>query len=146
MLQTTLEICLKKDEYTSKIYGGVLARDELYENFTYPKCFVINTKPRSHVGEHWLALYYDDNGMATFFDSYGHHPAYYRLQSYIERTSIGYDYNKRMIQGLSSHCGYYSLLFLLFKSRKIDGQFFSYFSNDFHHNDIKVDRLIKQFL
>ena len=62
MIQTAIEECLQRDKYTRNIYGGVLTRDELPEKVAYPSCYVLNTKPRTHEGEHWLAVFYDENG------------------------------------------------------------------------------------
>jgi hypothetical protein len=85
--ETGLEEALQKDEYTKGLYIGVLSRDELPSKVKYPACFIINTAPRSHEGEHWLAFYYDEKGHADFFDSYGFPPSMYGFESYIEKTS-----------------------------------------------------------
>ena len=54
MLENTLQECLEKDTFTKKMYSGVFARDELPKTLNYPACVVLNTKHRSHTGEHWL--------------------------------------------------------------------------------------------
>ncbi|MEQ2301665.1 hypothetical protein AMECASPLE_038394 [Ameca splendens] len=36
-----------------------------------PAYFIVNTHPSHMPGEHWLALTLDENGEASFFDSYG---------------------------------------------------------------------------
>ena len=113
MLESAIETTLQRDKVTKPIYGGVCARDELPAHVRYPSLFVLNTKPRNHNGEHWLAIYYDKNGHADFFDSYGHDPAYFQLKTYLQQTSTTYSYNKKCIQGLSSFCGYYCILYLL---------------------------------
>ena len=145
MIQTTLEECLMRDPYTSKIYGGVLARDELPVKVAYPSCYIINNKPRHHSGEHWLALYYDSKGHADFFDAYGNPPSYFKLEAFVERTSTSWSYNSIRVQGFSSHCGYYSLIYLLERSRNKSHNFFSFFSKNFLLNDIKVDHYISLF-
>ena len=61
---------LKSSRITKKDLYGVLARDQLPEYIPYPKHFIINTEESSEPGEHWLALYYDKNGICNFFDSY----------------------------------------------------------------------------
>ena len=90
---------LKKDNIISKINNGVYAFDEKPMLISYPSAFVINTKPREHPGEHWLAIYYDKHGHAFFFDSYGEHPAKYKLEDYLTNTSTSWVYNKKRIQG-----------------------------------------------
>ena len=115
--ENLVEIILKQDPYTSKIFLDAFARDELPKAPPYPSCFIINTDPRSLPGEHWLALFYNKNGYASFFDSYANSPDYFNLEQYIYNTSTGFDYNKKRIQGDSEYCGFYCILFLLYKSR-----------------------------
>jgi hypothetical protein len=145
MLENTLEDCLKKDSFTKKMFSGVYARNELPKTINYPACIVVNTKPRSHTGEHWLSIFYDKNGSAFFFDSYGQNPKDYKLEAYLKKTSTNWTWNKTQIQGFSSHCGYYCLLYLLFKSRDKSDLFFSYFTQNFVQNDKKVNFLIKKY-
>ena len=137
MLETALETALKRDLFTNKLYGGVVARDELPIKVTYPSCFIINTRPRTNSGEHWLAVFYDKNGCADFFDSYGHHPSYFNLTTFLEKTSSSWSYNRRRIQVLSTHCGYYCLLYLFFRARMKSNKFFSFFSKNSLLNDKK---------
>ena len=117
MDQLTLEACLKKDDYTKKIFGRVIAIKELPIKPKYPSIYIINNKPRNHPGEHWLALYYDEYGVAHFFDSYGRSPSSYGLEKFLKGTSNEIQYNSKRIQGYSDYCGYYCLLFLLLRSR-----------------------------
>ena len=145
MLQSTLEECLRLDTCTSKILGGVLARDELPSKVNYPSCYIINTKPRKHRGEHWLAFYFDEKGHADFFDSYGNPPDYFKLESFITKVSKSWSYNKIQVQGFSSHCGYYSLLYLLQRCRQKSNQFFAFFNKNYLLNDKKVDYYINLF-
>jgi hypothetical protein len=39
-------------------------------------------------GQHWLAFLYDINGKCTFFDSFGHSPAFFGLEAYIEKLQL----------------------------------------------------------
>jgi hypothetical protein len=65
MLETIIEECLERDPKTSKIFLGVFARNELPKQVKYLSCLVFNTKPRSHAGEHWCAIFYDSEGKGT---------------------------------------------------------------------------------
>ena len=141
----TLEECLKKDMYTKNIFKGVLARDEVPTKISFPSCYIINTKPRKHPGEHWLAIYYEKNKVATFFDSYAQEPKVYKLKSFLSKTSKDYNYNKIRVQGKSSFCGYYCLLFLLLKARNRTDIFFKYFDNNLKLNDKKIQYFINLF-
>ena len=134
MLETTIEECLEKDPKTSKIFLGVFARNELPKQVKYPSCLIFNTKPRSHEGEHWCAIFYDKDGIGTFFDYYGQEPKVYRLESYLERTSKPYSPNIR-VQGQSSYCGYYCMLFLLAASRGQMVKFYKFFNQDYSKNN-----------
>lgn len=88
MQENVINSILKYDNVTSKIFKGVYARDELPLDLDFPSCFILNTHPRSKPGEHWLALYYDPKGNCYFFDSYGMHPTFYRLKTYISKTTL----------------------------------------------------------
>lgn len=145
MFENTVEEILKKDKHTKEIFLGAFARDELPKKPKHPSCFIVNTHPRSKPGEHWLALFYDDSGFATFFDSYGKQPAYYNLQSYLEETSKGWGWNKRRLQGSSNFCGFYAILFLLYRSRNKINQFFKEFYLNISKNDAKILKTIKEF-
>ena len=145
MYETLLEELLQTDAYTKNIYAGVFARDELPEKVAYPSCLIVNTKPRHHTGEHWLAIYYDLKGHANFFDSYGNPPSYFKLESFLENTSKSWSYNNIRVQGYSSFCGYYSLLYLLERSRNRSNNFFSYFDKNYQLNDFKINYYLNLF-
>jgi hypothetical protein len=139
MFESQIEEILKKEP----TFIGCLARDELPTKITYPCCFVLNTEPRKKPGEHWLAINYNDVGFCYFFDSYGQPPSIYNLDSYIKATSKKYTWNQKRIQGQSSYCGYYAVLFLLFlKSGKLT-EFFSKFTNNLSKNDQFITNEIK---
>ena len=145
MYETILEELLQKDPFTKQIYAGVLARDELPDKVKYSSCFIVNTKPRHHSGEHWLAIFYDSKGHADFFDSYGNPPSFFKLESFIERTSKSWSFNKIRIQGYSSFCGYYSLLYLLERARNTSHNFFSYLNKNYELNDVKIYNYLNLF-
>ena len=50
---------------------GVFAADEIPRNIRKPAIFVTNTDARGLPGEHWIAIYFDDDGKGEFFDSFG---------------------------------------------------------------------------
>jgi hypothetical protein len=137
---------LRKDSILSKIFIGVYSRDELPENFSYPTCFIINNKPKTHSGEHWLAFFYDSNKICYFFDSYANNPEYYDLTSYIQNSSSSWYFNKKRIQGNSNYCGLYCMLFLTFISRNKIKLFYDYFNENYENNDKKLSFLIHKYL
>jgi len=112
---------LRNDKCTRHVFKGVFARDQLPRKVSFPSCCIVNTDPISLPGEHWLALYYDEFKTCHFFDSYGFHPRFYHLETFIKKTSSSLVYNRKKLQSLtSSLCGYYCFIFLMLKCRNID--------------------------
>ena len=112
---------LEKDYFTRNIFKGIFPRDYLPKKIQFPSCFIVNTDKSNKPGEHWLAFYYDENGICYFFDSFGFDPNFYGLKKYLDTTSKSWTFNKKRFQNLNSKsCGYFSLLFLFLKSRNID--------------------------
>jgi len=136
---------IKKDSFAKNVFQGVLSRDCLLSKVKYPSAFVVNTKPISHPGEHWFAIYYNEDKEAIFFDSYGQHPNYYKMVSYLNKTSVKWTYNSTQIQSiLSSTCGYYCIYFILLMSRglKLDDIVNEFNKKDFDLNDFRISLLI----
>ena len=107
---------LNSSGITKRDFYGVLARDQLPEYIPYPKHFIVNTEESSEPGEHWLAFYYDKNGICNFFDSYGNSPKLFNLEDYILKTSNGYKFNSFKVQENSKFCGIYCVCFIYFMS------------------------------
>jgi hypothetical protein len=135
MDELLVEKILKHDKATRSIFMDAFARDELPAKPPYPSCFIFNTDPRFKPGQHWLSLYYDKNGYCDFFDSYGHSPEFFNLVTYLNKTSTGWRFNEKRIQGDSHLCGFYSILFLLFRARDKSHIFFKQFTNNYSKND-----------
>ena len=144
MISTTIDKILKKDADTCSIYIGSKARDEL-PNIVYPTCFVLNTHPRDKEGEHWLALYFNKDKKCFFFDSYGNHPSFFGLSTYIKDNSLHFSYNNRRLQGESRFCGIYCCLFLLFASKNKLKTFYANFYNDESLNDLLIQKYFLKF-
>ena len=137
MLETSIESHLLNNECSKNIFLGVFARDELpvIEEIKYPSCFVLNNQNRGAVGEHWLAIYYNENKKAFFFDSYGLNPMFYSLTKYLRETSNSWTYNQKRIQGESQYCGYYCIFYLISICRNETIKFFKHFSKNLGQND-----------
>ncbi len=103
---------------------------------------VLNTDSHEKPGEHWLAIYVDENGFGEFFDSYANNPERFGLINYLNKNCRIWTYNKQIIQGNSNFCGYYCVLFLLFRARNKANKFFSYFNSSLENNDLKIKKLI----
>jgi hypothetical protein len=137
MYEDTIEKILETDSATRNEFMGALARNELPKKIQFPKCFVLNTENRDHPGGHWLGFHFNKRGFCSFFDSYGQHPKKYGLENYHE-FSRGWTFNRKRIQSLSSYCGLYCILFLLYKCRNKEDAFFKLFSKNYLKNDKKI--------
>ena len=128
---------------TKSNFLGVFARDELPFINKYPSCFIMNTAKRKHAGQHWIAIYFDSNKIANFFDSYGNNPKFFKLDKYLKKYSNGVIFNKKQLQSWSSqNCGYYCLLFLILRST---GYSIIKFVGFFHESSNKNDEMIEKF-
>lgn len=111
---------LKKDYFARKIFKNVVPFDKLPKRPKFPSAYVINTDKSNEKGEHWLAVYYDQNGYCTFFDSFGINPSFYNLEKFLDLTSKGWTWNKDQLQSFNNFtCGYYCIYFILLMSRNI---------------------------
>lgn len=144
MYGVSLKKCLEKDPFTKISFMGVFARDELPTKVTFPSWFIVNTAKRLDTGKHWLAFHYDKNGYCVFFDSYGLPPSHFDLESFLDNTTSSWTWNKMRIQGNSSYCGYYCILFLIFICRDKSLKFFSQFSSNYQINDRIIRDLIEK--
>ena len=145
MFSNTIKKILLKDKKTKKIFKGVFARDEVPINFNYPACFIVNTDERSKPGHHWLAFFYDKKKVCYFFDSYGKPPSFYKFDNYINKTSKKCFFNNKRIQGYSQFCGFYSIFYLLFKTRGKETFFFKKFNKNMNENDKFIQKQIEKW-
>lgn len=109
---------LQKDKITSKIFKGVYPSDRLPTINSFPACLIINTDDSKGPGEHWVALYINSSGMGYFYDPFGINPSIYNFSKYLDRTCRRWTWSRAQEQSIFSNlCGYFSVLFLLFKAR-----------------------------
>lgn len=138
---------LRKHPKTRDKFLGVFARDELVNIKQYPCCFVMNTAKRSHPGMHWVAFFFDSNKVCHFFDSYGNSPTLFRLNNFIKNNSTRLIFNKKQIQSWTSdNCGYFCVLFLIFKCLGYSiGRFCKLFYDSSDKNDKIIEKLKIKF-
>lgn len=130
---------------TRNLFLGVFPRDRLPMNIKYPSGLILNTDTSKKQGEHWLAIFYDKDGHAEFFDSYGVHPSFYKLDTYINKTSTSWTFNNQKLQSFSTFCGHYCCLFLLYRFNNYSlYTFINKFSNSTINNDMIIHELIKK--
>lgn len=135
------------DKYTKSIYLGTKSLDKLPKIRKYPSCLIVNNQSSKRPGEHWVAIYYDKNKYGEFFDSFGMNPTFYKLNSYLKSSSSKFRFNTKVLQTQSSsYCGFYCILFLLFKARGYSlEKFISLFKNPYK-NDKLLNELIEKYL
>jgi Adenovirus endoprotease len=115
----------------------------LYRCPDAPSGYIINLSKSSEQGSHWVALYFDPNGKATYFDSYGFKPRNREINQFIRLHSKSLTFNKKQLQQLQSKvCGHYSCVFLyyMFGGIPLD-RMLSQFSPNLKINDKIVEDL-----
>ncbi len=95
---------------------GVYASDRIPGGRIAPStAIVVNTKPHTHGGEHWVAFYRPTSStVVEYFDSLGRPPYQHDFQELLRRSNdCTYVYNKYRLQGYDTKvCGHYCLVFL----------------------------------
>lgn len=116
---------------------GCYAADRIPFNLSLPAAFVANTHPNYKPGEHWVAVYINNDGDGTFFDSYGEPPTVEHHRHRLRRWCRRITYNKKRLQSLESEvCGEYCVMFLHHMCSGGDLQSFcSFFTGDTYRND-----------
>ena len=133
-------------------FHGVWACDQLpalSQTFNLPAYFIVNTHPSYMPGEHWLALTLEEDGSATFFDSYGfppdfaHYPA--SILQFLESRSKKLHYHNRQLQHtFSIVCGQHCVFYLCHRACGLS------YNNilELYHADgvYKNDRMVSTFV
>lgn len=140
-----LEEYLKEMKHPG-FYVGVHAANRLPFSCKIPCAIIANTEPDSSNGLHWTALFISRNGYGEYFDSFGRPPTGYHQKFIKEKTRV-WTYNKNTLQNvLSSVCGQYCLMYLLFKMNGFTlAGFVHFLSNNTLHNDAIITHLFKSF-
>ena len=138
MDSTVIDRILRKN---CGIYRGVFACDELPDVDTCPAVIVVNTDPSTRPGQHWICIYFDEDGHGEFFDSFGRQPKRV-FERYMDEHCIAWTFNKKQLQSLVSRfCGHYCIWFCVMKFRKVSlNALVNGMSNDTGLNDFLVHR------
>ena len=128
---------------TKDTYAGTFALDKLPRKVKYPSSMIINNQKSTEPGAHWVAVYFDSKKHAFFFDSYAQSAKSYNLESYLIKHSLKLIENKKQLQGFSSYCGYYCVLFIIFTSLGYLKEFLNFFKSPLK-NDYLIEKLIKE--
>ena len=141
----TLEIkdYLENSIVTSDAFLNVYALDQLpMEKIKKDRWFLIcNCCPADMIGEHWIALFYEEGANLEFFDSFGLPPNVYgeEILTFIAMQGTRVVYNNVRLQTLESDaCGHYCLLYTFQRCR---GELFQSILEKF--NELKRDNIVK---
>ena len=100
---------------------------KLIKTVSYPSSFVINLDPSYKPGSHWVAVYFDRNGVGEYFDSFSH-------------------YNHMHVQKIyTTTCGQFVVFYIYQRSRGLMLEVIlrKYFST---HNKLRTDLLLRDFV
>ena len=78
-----------------------------------PKSFIVNTDTSNLLGEHWLAVSYEEGGIVRAFDPLGFFYPQLLVSKLHSLPNVHVIYNRKMIQNpFESNCGWHCLIFL----------------------------------
>ena len=94
-------------------FGGILARDQLPKCATHT-CYIVNFDSSQEAGSHWIAIYFNINGIGEYFDSYGLPPYLSSIKLFLNDNCITWKHNRKRLRGQQTAvCGQYRAYFLL---------------------------------
>ena len=139
----SLEIQNEMKNY--KCFKGVYPRDllPLRHISERPIAMILNTDNSSKPGEHWVALFIEDNNQAEYFDSFGFKPLCCEIKEFLKINKIhSLKYNKSRIQSVfSDKCGAFCILYLKLRCKHFSfEEFLKLFSNNYLANDLVVSK------
>jgi hypothetical protein len=137
-----LKICLR-DITVKKSFLGVFASNKMPKLLNRPCCFIANTKPETHPGEHWIAIFINKEGYGDYFCSYGQEPVQVFV-SFMEKHCVSWNRSTKILQqDISATCGQYALFFLHARANGCSmAKFLRLFTNNHRENDEIVTAFI----
>ena len=111
--------CLIQDINTKDSFRGVFPRDLLFKHGKVlpnkNNSYVCNTACKESPGEHWIAIYIDDEGKGEYFDSYGLYPND-TFACFLQNNCHSWDRTIIPLQNpLTTVCGQYCIFWLYSK-------------------------------
>lgn len=126
----------------------VVPADLLPSSFRLPAGFIINLSPSTHPGTHWVSLWIDERGCATYFDSYGFPPRTREIKSFIRLHCKKLISSPSQCQQLQSKvCGYYAACHLFYASQGVEVKIFlGKFCKNLKLNDMLIKKMYRSIL
>ena len=138
-----------QDPFLKKVFEGTGPCDLLPRRPKKKGCYIVNTDPEGQPGQHWIALW-TENNVCEVMDSYGLPLEWYKttqpMIDWINKHWKHEVHNGTTLQGLHSYaCGHYCLAYLKMKARGGSLQdFLALFSDhDYVQNDEKVATILE---
>jgi hypothetical protein len=121
-------------------FQGVYSLDTLP---TRPRLLICNTDPSTKPGQHWIAIYVDENGYGEYFDSFGRAPNEH-FKHYLNANCRSWTFNKRQLQSIiSAFCGFYCCVYVKLRCRGMNmPKIVAMFTSDTAFNDMLVHRVV----
>ena len=138
---------LLKDNYTKKIFCGVIPIDQIpIRKVRRPCSFIVNTHISTLPGEHWFAIYLPKFGKIQYFDSYGLQPTNNWILNFIKANGSKFIYNSKLIQAeKSTNCGKFCIFYIYMRSRGYKmKKLLQFFVNNAKLNDYFIEKLFKK--
>ena len=122
---------------------GVFASDKLPKTIRTPSSLIANLDRSEDTGSHWVALFFPNDGLAEYMDSYGFAPS----TPFREILGSTFRCNKTFLQSpFSAVCGQYCLYFLMQRNRlsSMNSVLSVFKDDDQFYNDVLVNRYIER--
>lgn len=121
----------------------VVPSDLLPSRFSLPAGFIVNLSPSNHGGSHWVAIYIDENGHGTYFDSFAMKPRVKTIQLFLRTHCKTLTLNRTQLQSQhSTVCGEYAAMFLLHSFNGLGlRRFLKLFSTNLILNDMLIGKM-----
>ena len=157
METTDIEETITRNRIASKNFGGVFPvnRVPFKQNRLLDEVFfIINNQPAGYRGQHWLVVRLTrskHSEPSEFFDPFGYPPSHYNpsITNMLILNGPSFIQNNKHIQDqLSDYCGYYCMLYILYRSMNYSmSNFLEMFSEtNFKKNDkLALELVTKHF-
>jgi hypothetical protein len=124
------------------IFIGVFARDRLPTEPKRPALMVVNTDKARDPGEHWIAMFLNDDGTGEYFDSLAQEDKHF--DSYMNKHCISWIRSTRQLQSITSRfCGHYVVVYSALRSRGHNlNEVARWFTPDYGFNDLLVHEFV----
>jgi hypothetical protein len=108
----TLEIdtLLKKHPHSRSVFKGVNARNRLPRLLNVPSALVGNTDSDHRMGQHWVAIYIDENSRGEYYHPTGTPPFLRTYVNFMNKHCTSWTYNtvqKKWSAVCVHHCMFY---------------------------------------